>query len=119
MSSQIHDNMCDLDPINEQEAAALEQAAEIIRANTAIPCTGCNYCAPNCPMNIPIPRYFAMYNDYKRYPDELWKMKPIYRETIKQFNPASACIGCKNCERNCPQKLEITTFLKHVKETFE
>lgn len=116
---QLHDNMRDLDPITEQEAAALEQAAEIIRANTAIPCTGCNYCAPNCPMNIPIPRYFAMFNDYKRYPDELWKMKPIYRETIKQFNPASACIGCKNCERNCPQKLEITTFLKHVKETFE
>ena len=116
---QLHDNMRDLDPVTAEEYTVLEQAAEIIRANTAIPCTGCNYCAPNCPMNIPIPRYFAMFNDHKRYPDEMWKMKPVYREITAKFNPASACIGCKNCERNCPQKLTITKFLKEVTEAFE
>jgi len=116
---QLLDNMRDLDPVTGEECAVLEQAAEIIRANTAIPCTGCSYCTPNCPMNIPIPRYFAMYNDYKRYPDELWKMKPVYRETIANFGAASACIECRNCERNCPQKLEITSFLKDVREAFE
>lgn len=116
---QLHDNMRNLDPVTEEECIVLEQAAEIIRANTAIPCTGCNYCAPNCPMNIPIPRYFSMYNDHKRYPDEMWKMKPVYNEISAQFHPASACIECKSCERNCPQKLEITVYLKQVKETFE
>ncbi len=116
---QLLDNMRDLEPVTEDECAVLEQAAEIIRANTAIPCTGCNYCAPNCPMGIPIPRYFAMFNDHKRYPDEMWKMKPVYNEISGQFKPASSCIGCKACERNCPQKLEITAFLKDVKEAFE
>ena len=116
---QLCDNMRDLEPVTSDECHVLEQAAEIIRANTAIPCTGCNYCAPNCPMNLPIPRYFAMYNDHKRYPDEMWKMKPVYKEITSKWNPASACIGCKACERNCPQKLEITNYLKHVKEAFE
>lgn len=116
---QMEDNMRDLDPLTESEQDILQQVAEIIRANTAIPCTGCNYCAPNCPQNIPIPRYFSMYNDYMRYPDEMWKMKPVYKEISGKFGPASACIGCKNCERNCPQKLEITGFLKQVKEAFE
>lgn len=116
---QLLDNMRDLDPVTDEECEVLEQAADIIRANTAIPCTGCNYCAPNCPMNIPIPRYFAMYNDHKRYPDEMWKMKPVYREISGKFSPASACIECRNCEHNCPQKLEITSYLKSVKEAFE
>ena len=107
------------DPVTDEECAILEQVAELIRANTAIPCTGCNYCAPNCPMNIPIPRYFSMYNDYKRHPGEMWKMKPVYKEITAKFGPASACIECRNCERNCPQKLEITNFLKEVKEAFE
>ena len=116
---QIHDNMRDLEPVTDEERELLEQAATIIRSNTAIPCTGCNYCAPNCPMNIPIPRYFSMFNDYKRNPGDMWKMKPVYGEITQKFGPASACIGCKNCERNCPQKLEITSFLKEVKEAFE
>ena len=116
---QLYDNMRALEPVTEEECAVLEQAADMIRANTAIPCTGCNYCAPNCPMNIPIPRYFAMYNDHKRYPDEMWKMKPVYKEITAAFSPTSACIECRNCERNCPQKLEITSFLKQVKEAFE
>lgn len=116
---QIYDNMRDFEPISEEERNILEQAANMIRSNTAIPCTGCNYCAPNCPMNIPIPRYFSMYNDYKRNPGDMWKMKPVYVEITQKFSPASACIGCTSCERNCPQKLEITAFLKDVKEAFE
>ena len=116
---QLHDNMRDFEPVSEEECQVLERAANLIRSNTAIPCTGCNYCAPNCPMNIPIPRYFSMFNDHKRNPDDMWKMKPVYQEITRTFSSASTCIGCKNCERNCPQKLKITTFQKDVKEAFE
>ncbi len=116
---QLSDNMRDLDPITSEELEVLEQVAEIIRSNTAIPCTGCNYCAPNCPMNIAIPRYFSIYNDHKRNPDDMWKMKPVYQEIVKTFASPSSCIACGNCERNCPQKLHIIDYLKDVKNAFE
>ena len=116
---QLHDNMRELDPVTSKELRSLEKVAEIIRSNTAIPCTGCNYCAPNCPMHIAIPRYFAIFNDYKRNPDEMWKMKPVYMEIKKTFSSPSSCIGCQNCERNCPQKLGIVEYLKEVAQAFE
>ena len=116
---QLLDNMRDMEPVTSEECRVLEQAAVLIRANTAISCTGCSYCTSHCPMQIPIPRYFAMYNDYKRYPDEMWKMKPVYQETIQSFGAASACIQCRSCEQHCPQNLKITDFLKNVAEAFE
>jgi len=116
---QLLDNMRDLAPVTSEEYEILEQAADLIRTNTAISCTGCSYCTSHCPMQIPIPRYFAMYNDYKRYPDEMWKMKPVYREISQSFGAASACIRCRSCEQHCPQNLMISNFLKNVAESFE
>ena len=116
---QLLDNMRDLEPVTSEECKILEQAADLIRVNTSIPCTGCSYCTSHCPMQIPIPRYFSMYNDYKRYPDEMWKMKPVYQETIQSFGAASACIRCGSCEQHCPQGLNIVDFLKNVAESFE
>lgn len=116
---QMEDNMRDMAPLTGHEQEILRQAAEIIRNATAVPCTGCSYCTSHCPKQIPIPRYFSMYNDYKREPGEMWKMKPVYHEIAGMSNPASSCIECKACERHCPQKLTITDYLKEVKNSFE
>lgn len=115
---QIEDNMQPFTPLSGEEMQLLAAAAEIIRANTAIPCTGCGYCAPNCPKHIPIPKYFALYNDYSRNPDEDWKMQHVYDSLSAQAGKASDCIGCKRCEKNCPQKLEITNYLTQVSKVF-
>jgi len=32
---------------------------------------------------------------------------------------AGDCVGCKNCEKACPQHLSITEFLKDVSKTFD
>lgn len=74
---------------------------------------------PTVQSRFPSRRYFSMYNDYKREPGEMWKMKPVYHEIVGTFNPASSCIECKACERHCPQKLTITDYLKEVKNSFE
>lgn len=116
---QLLDNMRDLDPVTDEEYGVLKKAADMIRANTAIPCTGCGYCTPHCPMQIPIPRYFSIYNDHKRNPDEMWKMRPVYQEISRSFHTASSCIGCHNCERHCPQGLQITKFLNDIAHAFE
>lgn len=116
---QIEDNMRDFPPLNQEEYAALAGAAEIIRSRIAVSCTGCGYCLSHCPGHIPIPRYFALYNDYARNPEEGWKMENIYAGLAKKYAKASQCIGCGGCEKHCPQGLPVPTLLKDVAKAFE
>lgn len=113
---QLRDNMRDFAPLNDGERKLLARCAEIIRSNTAVACTGCGYCEPNCPVGMPIPRLFALYNDYARTPDDEGKIKPTYNLMPTK---ASACMGCGACEKICPQKLKITEYLQNVANTFE
>ena len=117
--AQVEDNLRPLEPLTEAERQLLAQVADLLRANTAIPCTACNYCAPNCPKKIAIPQYFALYNDYARKPAEGWKMGHAYKGLQPAFGKASDCIACGACQRNCPQKLPIIDHLKAVAKAFE
>lgn len=49
--------MLNFTPLTEKENALLMKAAEIIRSQTAIECTGCQYCESYCPQNLPIRKY--------------------------------------------------------------
>lgn len=115
---QMEDNMQDYEILNEEELQLLEEVSTIIRQQTAIPCTKCGYCLKNCPMQIPIPSYFEIYNDYARNPDDDWKMEHAYHHLIQTKASPSSCIQCKVCESNCPQKIEITSFLEKIAQTF-
>ena len=117
--AQVEDNLRPLEPLTEAERQLLAQVADLLRANTAISCTACNYCAPNCPKKIAIPQYFALYNDYARKPAEGWKMGHAYKGLQPAFGKASDCIACGACQRNCPQKLPIIDHLKAVAKAFE
>ena len=116
---QMEDNLREVEPLTAEELALLEKVAGIIRENTAIACTACNYCAPNCPKKIAIPRYFSLYNEYARSPGEGWKMGHSYRAVAAENGTPGDCIACGACERNCPQKLPIIQHLKTVKGAFE
>ena len=111
---QIEDNMASFHSLNGEEIAALQQAARIIRDNTAIGCTGCGYCTDGCPVGMPIPQYFSLYNEYKRHPAELWKTQTIYTSVSNAKVPASACIRCGQCESRCPQKISVINWLHEV-----
>ena len=117
--AQMQNNMQEYECLNQQELILLENMADIIRENTAIPCTKCGYCLKNCPKHIPIPHYFEIYNDYSRNPSEDWKMEHLYFSLKEKEAAASSCIECRMCERNCPQKINITHFLKKVTNAFE
>ena len=116
---QMVDNMQDISPLSQKEREITVKVAEIIREQTAIPCTGCRYCVEHCPKGILIPDYFSMYNELCRYPEDDWKILPIYHELTTEHGKASACIRCRSCERNCPQKLEISKLLRDVSAKFE
>ena len=108
---QVEDNMATFHPLTSEEHTLLARAADIICTNTAIECTGCGYCLDSCPVGMPVPQYFVLYNESMRHPGELWKTQTIYTSISNQKAPASACIRCGQCERHCPQKLPIMNWL--------
>ena len=118
---QVEDNtsfMRDFVPLDGSEKEVLRQAARIVGEAVAVPCTGCSYCTKGCPMQIPIPRYFTLFNQHKR---DRWQAnaKERYAEMLKTHAPASACVECRQCEQSCPQHLEICGWLKEVAQAFE
>ena len=121
--AQVTDNtsyMKEFQPLSAEEFKVLEQAAEMIRNDIAVPCTGCAYCVADCPKNIAIPEYFTMYNKVKRFQGVglNWeKMK--YAKKAEERGKASDCIECGLCESHCPQHLDIRKFLKDVAEILE
>ncbi len=121
---QVEDNvsfMEDFEAFSQEEHDIVRKAADIINRSVPIPCTGCAYCINDCPQNIAIPRYFALYNEDMRELDtKPWTtQKLLYSRYAQEFGKASACIGCGKCEHMCPQHLPIRSLLEKVAEHFE
>ncbi|WP_088226026.1 aldo/keto reductase [Desulfosporosinus sp. FKB] len=120
---QVIDNtsyMADFKPLNEEEYNVINQVTEVINENTAIPCTICRYCEKGCPKKIAIPDYFALYNSTKRATTNNFSSQFVYYLNLAaNHGRASDCIGCKECEKACPQHLKITEHLKDVSVVFD
>lgn len=116
---QIEENMKQITPMTEEEMTVLQKVVPFIKGATAVECTACGYCLKHCPKNIAIPQYFKLYNEYKRNPNENWKITPVYDNLALKYGKATDCINCKRCENNCPQNLPITQHLLGVVESLE
>jgi predicted aldo/keto reductase-like oxidoreductase len=118
--AQLCDNtgyMQDFKPLDDEELEIVKKAAKMIRRSIAIPCTACSYCTDGCPMNIPIPDYFTLYNADKK--KDYRPSRDKYGEISEGKGLASECIACGQCEGVCPQKLPIIENLKKVSMHFE
>ena len=124
--TQMQDNlsyMKDFVPLNETESKIIKEVTEIINSTIAIPCTSCGYCLRNCPKNIAIPEYFMLYNSYFRAHGER-KVNFFFNERNYYANytkngKASECLGCHQCEKNCPQNIEIAVWMNKIAKLFD
>ena len=122
---QVMDNtsyMKNFKPLTEEETSLTRKAAEIINAQIAVPCTSCSYCTEGCPSQIPIPRYFSLYNEDMRedLEEKGWTVNYYHYELLSEsFGKASDCIACGQCEGVCPQHLPIIDLMKKVSAHFD
>ena len=49
---------------------------------------------------------------------QMAEARAAYEAVAAEGHRASDCIGCKQCERACPQHLEITRYLRQGSELF-
>jgi len=129
---QMEDNLfTTADPVylTEEDHALIRQVTAILRGQESIPCTGCAYCVTDCPMSIPIPRIFSIYNedqqiyggkDHPEWNGGVWTPAMTYYDNLtKEGGKASSCIGCGVCAEACPQHLDVPALLRTVANRFD
>lgn len=115
---QLNDNMSYMsypEHLSDEEHLIIKRAVSIINSSTSISCTGCAYCIDGCPKNIPIPKYFSLYNADRQESDKKdWTpQNTYYQNLLSSFGSPDDCVECGQCEAICPQHL---TIIKHLKE---
>lgn len=84
------------------------------RTRLAVPCTNCNYCMP-CPNGVDIPVNFELFN-YAHLYEDIPVAHFRYSLYLAQSERSDKCIGCKECEDKCPQKIQISSWMPKISE---
>ncbi len=107
--------------LTEKELEIYDKVIDVFNKLYKVDCTGCNYCMP-CPCNVNIPGCFSAYN----YSYVLGRVSGYVHYTIgtkiltDDVNyAASNCVGCKLCEKKCPQNIKIASEMKNVVKRME
>jgi len=104
-----------------KEAKTIAAVADVFREAYKIPCTGCNYCMP-CPHGVNIPGCFAGYN--ASYANGFITGISQYLTSTGVNHPeksgsARGCVKCRECEKKCPQHIEISRVMGTVAKKME
>lgn len=92
-------------PLNEAEMSALMSVADGL-LNGVLPCTACHYCVSHCPKGLDIPMLLELYNEHSFTGGGF--IAPIALMAVPEEKHPSACIGCRSCEKVCPQQIKIS-----------
>ena len=115
---QVEDNLktfADDSLFTETDRNQLFRACEIFHKQIRIPCTACRYCCDDCPMQINIPEFLRVYNQYKVDGD--WGIKEKFAAVSSEGTPAD-CVACGACMDHCPQNIQIPDLMGEMSEKF-
>ena len=115
--AQMEDNlkqMTPFRPLNQQEQETIQEVRRAMDELRDIPCTACHYCTKGCPMQIPIPEIFTVYNRKEGSPH--FRTVREYTIVTTGKGKAADCIQCGQCEGVCPQHLPIISLLEKCRE---
>ena len=104
-------------PLDEKELAVLGGIADEMIAQSALPCTACRYCTSHCPRHLDIPQLIKLYNEH-RFTGGGY-IAPMDLGTMPKDKWPSACVGCRSCERVCPQGIKISEMMKDFSKRIE
>ncbi len=119
--AQMDDNIrtfTSFEPLTGDDMKIIDEVTDELLSMEQIGCTACRYCCDGCPMKISIPDVFRTINTLRRYPDD-WRSKNFYEGLIQRSGKASACIGCGQCERVCPQHLPIISLMNDAADILD
>lgn len=126
--AQVEENLASAEAskvglLDAAELGLVDEARELYKRLTAIPCTGCRYCMP-CPNGVDIPRNFGIYNDGIRFDkpekargDYAWMATALKLGIAKADERAASCVSCRACEEKCPQKILIADWMGQLRKT--
>lgn len=92
-------------PLNEAERNTLLSVADGMLSGV-LPCTACRYCVSHCPKGMNIPMLLDLYNEHSFTGGGF--IAPMALMAVPAEKQPFACIGCRSCERVCPQQIKIS-----------
>lgn len=108
--------------LSDQELDLLDRVRQTYKSLMKVPCTGCAYCMP-CPANINIPSAFKQLNNYHMFSKVGAKLAHAAYAGIQtkdgQPHWTMSCIDCGQCEKACPQDIQVRKEFKHVQKSLE
>lgn len=100
-------------PLTKEEMDTLLSVADGMLDGT-LPCTACHYCTSHCPQGLDIPMLLNLYNEHSFTGGGF--IAPMALSAVPQDKHPSACIGCRSCEKVCPQQIKISEAMSNFSE---
>lgn len=98
-------------PLNDTEMNLILGIADDMISKNTVPCTGCHYCVSKCPKQLDIHGLIRLYNEAIIAGSGDF-IAPMALAAIDKDKQPECCIGCKSCEKVCPQTIHISEELK-------
>ena len=103
-------------PATPQESEVLYGIAKDM--TNSVPCTACRYCTEKCPEELDIPLLIELYNEHNFSGGGF--LAPMRLSSLPKHKRPFCCIGCRRCEKVCPQQIKISEvfadFCKKLKK---